>query len=137
MLDKAAYYESMGDSQTAAYFRRLYAMDYINNNGAQTSLVDEDDFFGNIFNPSGVKSTALTTPGRSDLHLDEYRQAFEDFIGSTIGEYSLEKARQSIASSPALQDYLSSLNAGADSDDLFNQRSALEALDQAKLEQRV
>lgn len=71
-------------------------MDYINNNGAQTSLVDEDDFFGNIFNPSGVKSTALTTPGRSDLHLDEYRQAFEDFIGSTIGEYSLEKARQSI-----------------------------------------
>lgn len=133
VLDKAAYYESMGDSQTAAYFRRLYAMDYINNNGARTSLVDEDDFFGNISNPSGVKSTALTTPGRSDLHLDEYRQAFEDFIGSTIGEYSLEKARQSIASSPALQDYLSSLNAGADSDDLFNQRSALEALDQAKL----
>lgn len=70
-----------------------------------------------------MKSTALTTPGRSDLHLDEYRQAFEDFIGSYIGEYSLEKARQSIASSPALQDYLSSLNADADSDDLFNQRS--------------
>ena len=99
---RIADYEAQGDVESAARLRRLYAMQQINDNYAQTGVVNYSGLLEAIFGDSRVHSSAQ----------DEYptyraqRGQFLDFMGDYIPVFSLDVARQTIASMTGGNDLL-------------------------------
>lgn len=99
---RIADYEAQGDVESAARLRRLYAMQQINDNYAQTRVVNYSGLLEAILGDSQVYSSSQ----------DEYatmraqRGQFLDFMGDYIPVFSLDVARQTIASMTGGNDLL-------------------------------
>lgn len=89
---RIADYEAQGDAESAARLRRLYAMQQINDDFAQTGVVNYDGLLGAILGDSQVYSSSQDEYGI----LRAQRGQFMDFIGDYIPTYSVDIARQTV-----------------------------------------
>ena len=109
LMDRAAYYEELGNAETAAYLRRLYAMQQINDDFAETGVLNYSGFIETLFGDSTIYSSAAGEYSLNQAHKDE----FLSDIDSYIAEYSVEAARRTVEAfggeNGALDDFFNSL----------------------------
>lgn len=80
LLKKAQMYEAAGDTESAAFFRKLFTMQQINDNNAATGVVNYDGAWRVLFGgDSRIKSS------KSDLFVDDELDAWRQFSAYVSG----------------------------------------------------
>jgi len=92
LMDKVAYYEKLGDTESAAYLRRLYAMQQINDNFAETGVVNYDGIIASLFGDSVVYSSAAGEYSTNQAQKKEFLADIEGYITN----YSVDVARKTV-----------------------------------------
>ena len=92
LMDKVAYYEKLGDTESAAYLRRLYAMQQINDNFAETGVINYDGIIASLFGDSAVYSSAA---GEYSIN-QAWKKEFLADIEGYIADYNVDVARKTV-----------------------------------------
>ena len=89
LLESAMMYDAAGDTESAAFFRKLYTMQQINDNNAMTGVINYDGVLATLFGgDSRIKSSY------NDLFVDDEKAAWSafdaymsDFVQNPIEQY--------------------------------------------------
>lgn len=87
IISNAAYYEKTGDSEKAAFFRKLYAMQQINDNFAETGVLNYNGFWASLFGDSAVYSSSADEYALLQAKKDEFLAYLSGFVPNKIEQY--------------------------------------------------
>lgn len=87
IISNAEYYERMGDSEKAAFFRKLYAMQQINDNFAETGVLNYNGFWASLFGDSTVYSSSADEYALLQAKKDEFLEYLSGFAPNKIEQY--------------------------------------------------
>ena len=133
LMGKVSYYEEMGDEATAAYLRRLYAMQQINDDFAQTGVLNYSGLAEALFGDSTIYSSAA-----GDYPINQaQRDTFLSDMDGYMSEYSAEIARRTVEAfsgdNGALDTFFASLASAMEADDGFLVDTHLSSMDTREL----
>ena len=92
LVSKAEYYDSIGESAMAESLRRLYTMQQINDNFAQTGVLNYSGVWESLFGDSAIFSSAADEYGMYRAQ----RKAYEETMAGYVPTYSTDIARRTI-----------------------------------------
>lgn len=87
IISNAEYYEKTGDSEKAAFFRKLYAMQQINDNFAETGVLNYNGFWASLFGDSTVYSSSVDEYALLQAKKDEFLEYLSGFAPNKIEQY--------------------------------------------------
>lgn len=92
LMRAVASYEEKGDTEKAAYLRKLYTMQQINDNFAQTGLTEGITVFGNVLGEGNVFSSSADKYGLLRMQREQYLSDMEGYIA----DYNTETAKRTV-----------------------------------------
>lgn len=83
-------YEAKGDADRADELRKLYAMQQINDNYAQTGILDRSGLWAAVFGEDSVISSAR------DAYGQDKKEDFQEVLGDSVKAYTVETAKATV-----------------------------------------